>query len=146
MFFAVFLFAIVHVMLVHPVNLEVAASGIYDEIDCPRCGDAYSSVWRACLTLIQTVIVGDGWGDYNMHIMIACGPTVLLFVACNFTVTYGLANLVIAVIVERALSDRELNVKKEAIKKSRERDVARNEFVNLCGSMDEDSSCTLSLP
>lgn len=143
--FSIFVFAIAAVILVHPVNVRVAATGIYEASGCERCAVAYSSVSQAMLTLLQTAIMGDGWGEYNLEIINAEPWTVIVFILSSITVSFGLANLVIAVICDRALATRDFNMKKEAALKLQQVMHARNTFVALCRDLDQDNSGQLCL-
>jgi len=57
----VFIWSLLAVQILHPINLDVEAQGIYD--GCPRCSQAFSSVWNSVLTFSQTLIFGDSWGE-----------------------------------------------------------------------------------
>jgi hypothetical protein len=58
--FVLVTWAILAVYALHPVALRVFGTGKYDK--CPRCIRAYESTAEASLTLLQTVVFGDGWG------------------------------------------------------------------------------------
>lgn len=141
----VMLWAIAAVILVDPVNAEVEAKGIYAELGCARCGDAYSSVWQAFLTLMQTIVFGDSWGVHSLYVIENQRMTIAIFFGAFFSIIFGLSNLVIAVIIERALENRDRNVMKEAENKRRQREGAKEVFIDLCEELDTDHSRTLSL-
>lgn len=145
MLFSIFVFALVCVITIHPVNVRITESGLYDEMGCERCKVAYSCVSSAMLTLLQTVILGDGWGEYNLVIIKESPLTVVVFIIVSISITYGLSNLVIAVICDKALAAREINLKKLAADKIQEVTSARSSLVGLCRKLDRDASGFLSL-
>lgn len=144
-FFCLFLWAIVAVIIVHPVNQQVAQSGLYEEVGCARCPVAYASVGMATLTLLQTIVMGDAWGEYAVPIIEQQPLTIIIFVCASFSISLGFTNLIMAVIVERALDNREDNISTEAQKRIKEVEVARKKFVALCRDIDQDNSGSLTL-
>jgi len=73
------LWSIVAVELIHPLNKQIGASGVYDE--CARCPEAYSSVGNACLTFVASILAGDSWGKVSMPIMETFPLSIPFFIA-----------------------------------------------------------------
>merc|ERR1712050_657984 len=60
--------SILAVEFIHKWNKE-----IYDAAEgytyCDRCPRAYSTVWEASITFIQSILCGDSWGLYTIPIV-----------------------------------------------------------------------------
>merc|ERR1719401_278388 len=53
------IWSILAVQLIHPLNREVAGQDYYK--GCDRCPEAFASVFKASLTIFQTIVAGDSW-------------------------------------------------------------------------------------
>ena len=65
--FVLLVWAIIAVRTPNPIVLRKVAAG--DSVECPRCVIAYSSTMQVVLTLLQTVVFGDGWGCYVLPLI-----------------------------------------------------------------------------
>eukprot|EP00927_Polykrikos_kofoidii_P086550 TRINITY_DN9731_c0_g2_i1.p1 TRINITY_DN9731_c0_g2~~TRINITY_DN9731_c0_g2_i1.p1 ORF type:complete len:746 (+),score=110.33 TRINITY_DN9731_c0_g2_i1:135-2372(+) len=133
------LWSIVLVVIVHPINV------IVDHHDCPRCARAYMSVSNSILTLFQTLVVGDSWGEIAIPIIDKEPWTFAIFILIMLTVSLGLMNLILAVVVESAAENREKDVEQrwkcEAISRMRQ----KADLLDLCQEIDSDQNGTLTL-
>lgn len=100
-----FLFwSLVGVELIHPLVQEAVKLG---KLDCERCPRSFSSVWLANITLIQTVLCGDAWGEVAIPLIEMYPLSIAYFLASFVSVNLGIMNLIVAVIVDRAQQARE---------------------------------------
>jgi len=127
--------SIVAVDILHPLNVELIKEGAYPP-SCVRCREAYQSVGRAIITFIQTTISGDSWGEVAVPMITKHPWTGLVYFAVIVTVQLGLLNLILAVIVDRAMEARKED--EDQMLKTQE-DVARRaerRLQKLCESID----------
>jgi len=142
MFGMLLLWSIIMVEIVHPVNCTRVP---YDTKACERCGRAFSDVMTSVLTLFQTIIAGDAWGTVAVAVIEEEPLTAGLFVMALLTVSLGLTNLILAVIVERAAEARERDLE-EKLKQKEKMDVEQKKHLfDLCRQMDADGGGTLCL-
>lgn len=104
-FIMLLIFGMFAVEFVHPLVLEMEADGEFQ--DCEQCPRSFSSVSRAILYFTQTVIAGDNWGKVAVPVIERWPATAVLFVVALVTIQLGLLNLILAVIVERAVQARQ---------------------------------------
>jgi len=90
--------ACIAVEVIHPHMRELDARGAFSS--CDRCVDAFSSVFRANLTLFQTIIAGDSWGQVAVPVIEAHPWTAIFFAGSLMTLIFGVLNLIVAVIVD----------------------------------------------
>merc|ERR1711971_1012270 len=62
-----------------------------------------------------------------------------------FTVVLGMTNLILAVIVDKALQAHDDDLKRQATDKRKEEDKAMDKFMDMCEEMDVDEDGMLSL-
>lgn len=138
------IWSILAVEFIHPVNLEVAelTSG-YD--GCDRCVRAYESVFQSNLTLFQSLIAGDSWGLVTIPVMERQPSTAIFFIGVHITVSIGLMNLLLAVIVDRAQQARTNDVKAIEKEEEHERIELKTKLLDTCKLMDDDASGVLTL-
>jgi hypothetical protein len=136
------IWSIAAVQVLHPINLDIAATGIYDE--CPRCEVAYSTVFNSIVTFMQTIIAGDSWGEFSIPIIELHPWTLFIFVGVYASVGMGLMNLMLAVVVECAQQARKEGDALLAKLKSMEKGKAVQKLRRLCESMDLDKSGSIS--
>eukprot|EP00931_Biecheleriopsis_adriatica_P048369 TRINITY_DN27940_c0_g1_i1.p1 TRINITY_DN27940_c0_g1~~TRINITY_DN27940_c0_g1_i1.p1 ORF type:complete len:672 (-),score=124.21 TRINITY_DN27940_c0_g1_i1:56-2071(-) len=130
---------IVVVQLVHPINAGL------EYVGCDECSSRFESVAKAGLTLFQQIVAGDSWGLISVPVIEArpfvAGPVLIIV---NVGVGLGLMNLILAVIVERAVEARESDTATRAKEKAREQQKSMIEFAVMCANLDEDGSGTVS--
>ncbi|CAE7741573.1 prodh, partial [Symbiodinium sp. CCMP2456] len=97
------------------------------------------------LTLFQQIVAGDSWGLVSIPLIKEFPEMAIILFMIMMTVSLGVMNLILAVIVERA-SEARANDQERKLKK-KEQDRAKNmvELAKLCASMDADGSGALSL-
>jgi len=136
-------FALVAVQLIHPI-----AKRVY-WYNCSRCEHAYRNVWEASITIIQTIIAGDSWGQVTLPIVDEAPLTIVFFMLVLVTISLLVINLILAVVVEKAQqaheSDKALVVKQKVKEKEQQHERAQAELIRMCQLMDEDKSGCLTL-
>lgn len=128
--------AVICVEILHP---EVSG------LDCERCPKGFRSVGDASVTLFQQIVAGDSWGAISIPLLENQpwhGP--LLFIIM-ISISLGVMNLILAVIVERATEARENDHERKLKRKDLERNKNMVDFAVLCHDMDVDESGSLSL-
>lgn len=100
--------AMICVELVDPIVQQVYDAGGFG--DCHWCGDSMQSVMRANLTLFQTSIALDGWGDLAIPVIVAQPWTAIVFVGSLVTNVFGILNLIMAVVVDTFAEQRARDV------------------------------------
>mmetsp|Transcript_47859 Transcript_47859/g.111824 ORF Transcript_47859/g.111824 Transcript_47859/m.111824 type:complete len:629 (-) Transcript_47859:51-1937(-) len=136
---AIVFWAVISVELLHPIT-----SGI-EFYNCPSCNDGFKSVAMAGLTLFQQIVAGDSWGQISVPLVTAEPWTAAILFAMLVSISLGLMNLILAVIVERATEAREHDHDRKLRLKDQERSKNMVDFAKLCDDMDSDESGTLSL-
>jgi len=135
--------SIVAVELVHPLNRDIAATGVYS--DCERCPRAFASVFEANLTFVQQIVAGDSWGLVSLPIIERHPWTGIILMGALLSVNLGIMNLVLSVIVDTAVEARaadvqcQLNEKKAAFRK------AAAKLLKMCQDLDVDNDGHLTL-
>eukprot|EP00929_Paragymnodinium_shiwhaense_P036210 TRINITY_DN19438_c0_g1_i1.p1 TRINITY_DN19438_c0_g1~~TRINITY_DN19438_c0_g1_i1.p1 ORF type:complete len:751 (-),score=153.48 TRINITY_DN19438_c0_g1_i1:281-2533(-) len=92
------MWAVMAVELAHPVAQELNEEGVWG--DCDRCGRAFETVMSANLTFMQTILAGDSWGLLAIPILEASPVTAIIFCGALMTMTYGIMQLITAVVVD----------------------------------------------
>ncbi|CAE8647587.1 unnamed protein product [Polarella glacialis] len=139
LFVIVGLWSILIVQVVHPVNSSI----FYP--DCKRCSKGYASVRIASLTLYQQIVAGDSWGQISVPVIEKEPLVAPILLTVSVTISLGVMNLILAVIVERAAEAREKDVqhKLKEIDESRKQNMV--DLARICHDMDGDENGTLSL-
>lgn len=139
------LWSVVAVALFNQANHAPELLQEYERLECDWGPKAWSSVSNSIFTFTQLLIMGENW-DCNAIPLIERNPWALaLFVAVFFTVVLGMTNLILAVIVDKALQDHEDDLEKAAKDRKRNQARAITTFTELCTAMDEDGSGSLTL-
>eukprot|EP00747_Dinoflagellata_sp_TGD_P091412 gnl/TRDRNA2_/TRDRNA2_165041_c2_seq3.p1 gnl/TRDRNA2_/TRDRNA2_165041_c2~~gnl/TRDRNA2_/TRDRNA2_165041_c2_seq3.p1 ORF type:complete len:604 (+),score=73.71 gnl/TRDRNA2_/TRDRNA2_165041_c2_seq3:85-1896(+) len=137
------LLSILAVEFLHPLNVVLSEKGVYD--DCARCSYAFSTVMHSNLTLLQTLIAGDGWSNLAVPLMEHYPTTMVFFIGSLVCVPIGLLNLILTVIVDRASEARSNDLKSLALEKEKDFVAARDDLVKMCKHLDKDGSGTLCI-
>jgi hypothetical protein len=135
--------AIVAVQIIHPINEEISAEGLYD--GCERCSRAYSSVSNTLVTFTQTLIAGDSWGQSAILVIERQPFTYVYFIMALATVACGIMNLMLAAIVDAAAEARKKSTHELAREKEKELRQASEYLVDLCKALDTDESGCLTV-
>lgn len=124
------LWSILVVQFIHPINAGLE----YD--DCDECSESYKSVFKSSVTLFQTIVTGDSWGKTSVPIIEDSPWMCILLLSIVVTVSLGVMNLILAVIVERATEARENDVKGQLKKLERERQQTMVRLARMLLEMD----------
>eukprot|EP00929_Paragymnodinium_shiwhaense_P019473 TRINITY_DN13262_c0_g1_i1.p1 TRINITY_DN13262_c0_g1~~TRINITY_DN13262_c0_g1_i1.p1 ORF type:complete len:740 (-),score=80.57 TRINITY_DN13262_c0_g1_i1:274-2463(-) len=137
------MWAVVAVELVHPVTHRLQETGQWE--DCERCGRAFESVWAATLTFFQTVLAGDSWGVVAMPIIEDSPWTGVIFCGALFTLTYGIMQLITAVVVDSFSDMRKFDVNALASELEADERDEKQCLRSIFESIDADCSGVISL-
>lgn len=140
--FILSLWALVAVTLLNPITTDLARIGAYG--DCERCGRAYSSILISMVTLMQTVLCGDSWGQVAVPVIEAEPYTLLIFGAIWATISVGIMNLILAVIVDSAAQDRMDDVAFQLEIGMMHGSSVKKKFLAICGELDQDGDGILT--
>jgi len=135
--------AILAVDLLHSENKKLDELGSYE--DCERCPRAFGSVFDAMLTLFKNIVAGDSWGEVAVPLIERNPLTGVLFAGMLFTISFGLLNLITAVIIEIANDARDRDLHHQLRLKEAQLLTAKNKFEELCIEMDGDHNGSLSV-
>eukprot|EP00439_Symbiodinium_sp_Y106_P080652 s160_g19.t1 len=144
----ILVWAIVSVEVLHPWNVLIE----YDA----ACQRGFESVQMAALTIFQQIVageirlgLGDSWGEISLPLAEQYPFTIPILFLSVMTISLGVMNLILAVIVERAAEARENDQTRKMQRKDRstssdaEREKHMVELALLCDSMDRDGSGSL---
>eukprot|EP00929_Paragymnodinium_shiwhaense_P117459 TRINITY_DN8805_c0_g7_i1.p1 TRINITY_DN8805_c0_g7~~TRINITY_DN8805_c0_g7_i1.p1 ORF type:complete len:676 (+),score=104.38 TRINITY_DN8805_c0_g7_i1:56-2083(+) len=137
-FLVMSMWAVLAVELAHPVAQELAEQGIWG--DCERCGRAFGSVMAANLTFFQTISAGDGWGLLAVPIIERAPSTAFVFCGAVMTLTYGIMQLITAVVVDSFADLRKLDVYSLASEINAEEREEKEFLCKVFGKIDTDGS------
>eukprot|EP00929_Paragymnodinium_shiwhaense_P019475 TRINITY_DN13262_c0_g1_i3.p1 TRINITY_DN13262_c0_g1~~TRINITY_DN13262_c0_g1_i3.p1 ORF type:complete len:737 (-),score=92.90 TRINITY_DN13262_c0_g1_i3:446-2626(-) len=137
------MWAVVAVELVHPVTHRLQETGQWE--DCERCGRAFESVWAATLTFFQTVLAGDSWGVVAMPIIEDSPWTGVIFCGALFTLTYGIMQLITAVVVDSFSDMRKFDVNALATELEADEKDEKECLRSMFEAIDADCSREISL-
>lgn len=143
LFLMLIFWSIIAVQVIHPLNIELAKSGIYNDV-CERCPRAFASVWASTITFIQQIVAGDSWGAVTIPIMERHPETALFFLSVLVSTALGLLNLIVMVIVDKAAQVHDEDKQKELTQKMLHFEDTKQELKGLCQEIDADSSGQLS--
>ena len=132
--------AVLAVELFNPITsrLEFPSS-------CDRCSRGFGSVASAGLTFFQQIVAGDSWGTISVPLIEKApwtGPILFLVI---ISISLGVMNLILAVIVERATEARDNDHDQRIKKKEAERSKSMVDLAVLCANMDKNSNGLVSL-
>lgn len=136
-------FGVFATYVVHPVNVRVAAQGAYD--GCDRCPRAFSSVSASVITLSQTIIAGDSWGQVSIPIIEESPVTGVFFAVSYSIIGLMVLNVILAVVVETAskaaMEDADVLLKNQ----QKEFNHCAERLRILCRTLDKDNSGSLTV-
>lgn len=134
-------FAVLAVEMIHPAN------SILDSFpeSCDRCPRAFASVSAASVTFFQQIVAGDSWGTISVPLLEAKPWTGIILFLVFVTVSLGLMNLILAVIVERASEARDNDYEQKVKKKQEERSKSMFDLAKVCATMDKNNNGLVSL-
>merc|ERR1719329_1336082 len=134
------IWAMVAVDLLHPLNTEI------DHAGADYCAQAFSSVWSAFLLLFQTLVAGDSWGKCTLPIISTYPLAFVIFFGSLSTIVVCLANLIMAVIVERACEAKTSDFEHMMSMRIRDEDDFKGKMSCLCEDIphQKDGAITLA--
>lgn len=138
------IWSILAVEFIQPINLDVARTTDKYK-DCERCERAFQTVLDANLTFFQQLITGDSWGQVTIPVIEQNPWTVIFFVTVQVSISIGLMNLLLAVIVDRANEARHEDIKAELREEQEEKKKMMAHLTKVCQAMDTDGGGHLSL-
>lgn len=144
-FGAGFLFAglvtssIVVVQYVHPTNVEI------DYGLCSRCPRGFETVMSSSLTLYQQIVAGDSWGLLSIPNMENNLVATLLLPIVHIAIGLGIMNLILAVIVDRAVEAREAKREDALRKRMREMAERKRNMIRVFEELDLDGNGGLDI-
>jgi Ca2+-binding EF-hand superfamily protein len=141
--FMLVLWGIIAVEIIHPLNMQVAETGIHE--GCPRCLRAFESVEQSALTFVQQIVAGDSWGQVTIPIIEQYPFTVIYFTMVLISIDLGLMNLILSVIVGKAQQAHDADRQFQMHQRQEEFKQAKRDLLNICQTIDEDDSGELTL-
>jgi len=140
--FVLFVWAIIAVQFIHPLNQELADKGRLE--GCERCPRAYSSVLQSVLTFSQQIVAGDSWGQATIPVIEEYPVTALYFAGVFLSIGIAVMNLILGVVVNVAMSEHDRLSGEIEDEKNMARLDAHDNLVKVCEEMDKDGSGELS--
>jgi len=132
-------FAIIMVEWVHPYNSEILYGSCGEE-----CSQAFKSVRYSVITLFKQLIAGGSW-IISFSLFEKEPWLIVLLMITTLTISLGIINLILTVIVERAADAKEKDIQEMARQKCQNQAEAKDELLKLCEYMDQDESGKLTL-
>ncbi|CAE8677715.1 unnamed protein product [Polarella glacialis] len=126
------------VELINPVVQQMAADGAFG--DCRTCRSALTSVMRANLTMFQTIIAGDSWGELAVPVIEAHPWTAIIFIGSLLTLVFGVLNLIVAVVIDTYAEHRQKDVINLAQELDADAEEDRRFLQKIFDQIDEDGS------
>jgi len=124
--------------IIHPYTQNI------DPDYCPRCASAFKTVQLGILTLFQTLVTGDSWGEVAVPI-IEENPWAFVVFGGAVCTYIGFANLIVAVIVDTGAESREDDAKLLKMVSELEHMKAKRELYINCIAIDKDQSGTITM-
>eukprot|EP00931_Biecheleriopsis_adriatica_P087000 TRINITY_DN61526_c0_g1_i1.p1 TRINITY_DN61526_c0_g1~~TRINITY_DN61526_c0_g1_i1.p1 ORF type:complete len:530 (-),score=94.12 TRINITY_DN61526_c0_g1_i1:28-1545(-) len=134
--------SILGVQLLHPVNYQLWRDR---EDECERCLHAFSSVWEANISIFQSIVAGDSWGQLAIPIIRERPWTAIYFAGVLVTISLAMMNLILAMIVDAANRARAEDIHQQAVLHAQEMKKAKRRLLELCEAMDSDKNGALSV-
>eukprot|EP00929_Paragymnodinium_shiwhaense_P014442 TRINITY_DN12234_c0_g1_i1.p1 TRINITY_DN12234_c0_g1~~TRINITY_DN12234_c0_g1_i1.p1 ORF type:complete len:647 (+),score=82.71 TRINITY_DN12234_c0_g1_i1:144-2084(+) len=138
-FLVMTMWAVAAVELVHPVAQKLEGQGIWEE-KCERCGRAFETVMATNLTFFQTVLAGDAWGVIALPIIEDTPSTAIVFCGSVLTLTFGIMQLITAVVVDTFADLRKMDVNALADELEAEERQEKTFLFEMFGAIDSDRS------
>ena len=131
--------SIIAVDYLHPIAQEIEFP------NCAWCKESFKSVFRANLTLFQTVIVGDGWSLLCLPLIDRTYLSAVLLCGVVVLFHFGFANLILQVIIEKAMSERQEDQQYQLVLEASKEDESKKKLLCMIKRLDIDGSGRLSL-
>eukprot|EP00929_Paragymnodinium_shiwhaense_P117455 TRINITY_DN8805_c0_g3_i1.p1 TRINITY_DN8805_c0_g3~~TRINITY_DN8805_c0_g3_i1.p1 ORF type:complete len:676 (+),score=125.28 TRINITY_DN8805_c0_g3_i1:51-2078(+) len=137
------MWALLAVELVHPVAQRLAERGTW--ADCARCDRAFESVMASNLTFWQTILAGDSWGLLALPIMEEEPSTAIVFCGCLLSLTYGIMQLITAVVVDSVAMSRQQDVNSLADEMTQLERAEKEQLTKMFEQIDVDANGYMTL-
>eukprot|EP00929_Paragymnodinium_shiwhaense_P035858 TRINITY_DN19308_c0_g2_i2.p1 TRINITY_DN19308_c0_g2~~TRINITY_DN19308_c0_g2_i2.p1 ORF type:complete len:659 (+),score=147.04 TRINITY_DN19308_c0_g2_i2:101-2077(+) len=134
--------SILAVQMVNPLVGRIAENEGFH--NCPRCPVAFSSVFESVKTFFFLCLTNDSWGELAAPIMEEEAWTFAFFLFVLVSVQLVMLNLILAVIVQAALTASSQDVHEAARRAKDDRQRAEDHLVALCSAIDIDGDGFLS--
>jgi len=128
------LWSLILVEHIHPLTSAMTFQ------DCPRCSEAFSSILRSNLSLFQNLVTGDSWGQIHVPLIEEHPWTAGLILGACISISFGMMNLVLAIIIQRAQDARDGDAALKAEELARGHDHRKSALMDYCARMDVDNS------
>jgi hypothetical protein len=132
------------VLAMHSVRTVISDHGDVLGLD-PYCKEAFSSIFETAMYFFKTILAGDSWGLCASPIIAHAPWTFFIFGGSVLTVTFGAANLILSVIVEKSVEAREADSHAVILRKRQEKIEFANTMYSVLEKADSDGSGTLTL-
>mmetsp|Transcript_90597 Transcript_90597/g.233819 ORF Transcript_90597/g.233819 Transcript_90597/m.233819 type:complete len:472 (-) Transcript_90597:484-1899(-) len=120
------------VTILHRVNMRLSPDKRKED-----CEDAFASIFNSVLLLFQTLVAGDSWGACAVPVIKEAPMTFVIFAGALFSVTLGLTNLILAVIVDSAAAARDADMKVQIETKKQHEAELLGKWEGIIRMMDE---------
>mmetsp|Transcript_19388 Transcript_19388/g.55595 ORF Transcript_19388/g.55595 Transcript_19388/m.55595 type:complete len:556 (+) Transcript_19388:46-1713(+) len=134
------LWSILAIMFIHPLVQDLDRKGVWADQDCQHCPRTYSSWAHAMLTFGTTFIAGGDFGQLNIPIMEHYPVSVMFFVVVMVVTTLLALNLLLGLVVERAMEAKQVTIEEQAKEKKEKFESMKDELMALAIKMDMDES------
>eukprot|EP00928_Gymnodinium_smaydae_P045476 TRINITY_DN3030_c0_g3_i1.p1 TRINITY_DN3030_c0_g3~~TRINITY_DN3030_c0_g3_i1.p1 ORF type:complete len:596 (-),score=57.92 TRINITY_DN3030_c0_g3_i1:221-1942(-) len=136
--------SVLSTQLLHPIAQHLSSEGHFSQ-SCTRCPVAFESVQSSMLTWFILVFLGDQWDPLVTPILEHHPATSALVFPIFFIIQFGMLNLILTVIVDRASIARQEDACQLLHEKQKDYGLAAQRLLTLCEAMDEDNSGCLCL-
>jgi voltage-gated sodium channel len=140
--FMLTLYSVLAVEILHPINQELAASGIYE--DCERCPKSFATVQASVVTFIQHTLAGEDWGSVAIPIMETRPWTAIIFLSVIISTNLGILCLFITVTVDRAVQVRQDDKRFMLEQRKHQFESAKEALSKQCLELDKECKGRLS--
>eukprot|EP00929_Paragymnodinium_shiwhaense_P049824 TRINITY_DN25127_c0_g2_i1.p1 TRINITY_DN25127_c0_g2~~TRINITY_DN25127_c0_g2_i1.p1 ORF type:complete len:658 (+),score=139.22 TRINITY_DN25127_c0_g2_i1:86-2059(+) len=137
-FLVMTMWAVVAVELTYPVARRMEEQGVWP--NCERCPRAFGSVMAANLTFFQIVLAGDSWGTMALPIIEAEPMTAIVFCGASLTLSFGIMQLITAVVVDTFAELRKHDVATLAVEMESVEREEKEWLSRVFRELDEDGS------
>jgi len=137
-FIMLMVFGILMVEMVHPTNSGMSWDG------CRECKDAFRTVGHSTMTLYKELVTGGTW--ISSFTMMDKSPAAsLLIILTTSTITLGILNLILTVIVDQAASSRDQSLEEATRRKVVSHHEAKEGLLKCFAQIDNGASGKIRL-
>lgn len=143
-FMLLLMWSVVAVEILHPISQEIVREGGYPE-RCLRCSRSFETTMDSMISWFLLIFTGELWEDLAVPIIENSRLASIVFVAAFVCINFGMLNLILSVIVDRASEARADDQHQRLLEKRTEFKHAAAKLRQMCDDMDTDQSGCLSL-